>query len=345
MIENTIIFKKFTIKNWKRKQFNYLSLGEITSQDFLNWEKSTFSIEANINSDPEKLLYEEMSVFSEFYKIWKTSIFYKRKYAKITLKLLIKGIWTDNMKFYFNKYYYNLIRFKVDNLYPIWLHITDLMLTKLILNWNLVVHGASVYNEKKDFGFSLIAPPDTGKTYTTFKFLETEGFKFLWEDLSLWDSESNTINCMPYTSTWGHRFSLSKINIWKIPFLWLFFDRKKHSVYDIFGEKKVQKMAPSRIIYLLEKSNNENIVSEVESSEINEIIRKIKVIQRNEFSYYKNPLLLAIDYANNIDLPWTLQKENELIEKYFSENKVYIVKWTNYKNYYELIKTHQETLS
>jgi len=229
----------------------------------------------------------------------------------------------------------------MDNLYPLGIHVSDIFLTKLLNTGNLVVHWACLYNTKNKCAFSLVAPPDTGKTYTTYKFLETDGYKFLGEDLSLWDSKTNKMICMPYTSTWEHRFKLWWFHVWKIPFVWIMVPHKKHSVYDIFWEDKVQNEGDSKIIYLLEQSDEVNSVMPVSKDKLEKIIEKVKLIQRNEFWYYKNPLLLAFDYFNNTDLEWTKEKENKLIDQYFQQNKVFLVNAKDYKEYYNLIKEHQ----
>lgn len=347
MKEITLIFKKFWIKYDEKdfkKLFNYLSLWEIVDQDFLNKESWKNEIEVTVHTvkSPSKFIYESMEDFSSFFRVWKDSVYYNKKYARINLELLIKNISSNKITIYTNKSYKNLVRVKLDGLYPIGIHITDLLLHKFLNTGSLVVHWASVYNEKSNAGFSLIAPPDTGKTYTTYKFMETDGYKFLGEDLSMWDSKENTINCMPFTSTWWHRFSLSKISFSRVPFLWLFLTEDKKSVYDIFGKEKVQNIAPSKYIYLLEKSDSEDCIQEVTEEILPEIIRKIKVIQRNEFSYYKNPILLAYDYVNSFWLPNTIAKEDQLIEEYFNKNKIFIAKGTNYTKFYELIKEHQK---
>ena len=338
-----LIYKKFKLKWYKKDILTYLSLWEITSQEFLDsWNKDMLTANIVFDKNPERFIDEELRKFSDYYKVGKKSIFYNKKYSFLNLKLYIKDLDTNNVTFYLNKSYYNIVKFRMDNLYPLGIHISDIFLTKLLNSWNLVVHGACLYSEKNKWAFSLVAPPDTGKTYTTYKFLETPGFKFLGEDLSLWDSKKDNINCMPYTSTWEHRFKLWGFHIWKIPFLGIMIPHKKHSVYDIFGKEKVQEAGASKIIYLLEQSDKKEGIELVTKKKLEKVIEKVKLIQRNEFWYYKNPLLLAFDYFNNTDLEKTKQKEDDLIDQYFEKNKVYLVNAKNYMDYYGMIKEHQE---
>ena len=163
--------------NKELKLFNYFSLGEIVSKDLFKANKEAIQARVVFCDNPEDFAKETLQDFSSFYKVGNSSILVTRKYSGVTCKLLATGIGTNSPTVYVNNNYYRLIRFKVDNLYPPALHLMDIIMLQIINSGDIVLHGASLTRTSKSESFLIIAPPDTGKTYTTYKLLE-KGYKF-----------------------------------------------------------------------------------------------------------------------------------------------------------------------
>jgi hypothetical protein len=146
---------------------------------------------------------------------------------------------------------------------------------------------------------------------------------------------------MPYTSTWGHRFSFSKIDLSKLPFLGFFVTSEKKGVADIFGDDSVSESADLQVIYLLQKSTKD-AVTKAELDD--ELMRKIMAIQRNEFSYFKNPLIRAYEYHNELDVDAIYDTERRNIKKLLSAKDIYLVEAKDYMSFSKMIEDHQAEL-
>ena len=323
------------------KLFQYFSLGEIMTGLLFKPMKEQFTAEFNIVTDPKSYSTGLSKQFSTFYLIGSDQIYYERRYGGVTCKILVDQVKGDRLKLYVNKSYLKFIKFKIDNIYPVGVHLTDLLLLKIIASGDLIVHAASLYNPKNRQAFLMVAPPDTGKTYTTFQLL-AKGYKFLGEDLSYYDSKADELRCMPYTSTWGHRFSFHKLDISKLPFVGLFANTSKKGVEDLFGSDSVCKSAKLSQIYLLEKSSGEEDVVEVQVTD--ELMRKVMSIQRNEFSYYKNPLLRAFEYYHPLNIDTVFESEAVNMRKLFQGKTIFLVRAPNYEKFQNLIFSHNQKL-
>ncbi len=334
-----IIPGKLAIKfNHPRKVFYYFSLGEIMNGSLFKFNKTTkYKVAINVVKHPRDHVPDTGGHFSSFYKVGDGWVLYERKYGGLSCELAVTGMDSNNLTIYVNSFYLNYIKIKVDNMYPVGIHVTDILLSKMIGDNDLVIHGASLYDTNKKVAFLLVAPPDTGKTYTTYKLLE-QGYKFLGEDLSYYDGESDSLICMPYTSTWGHRFKLKALDVSKVPFVGMFSNSAKKGVEEIFGKESVVERERLDRIYILEKSNTEESISKAKVDD--SLIRKVMAIQRNEFSYYKNPLLRAYEYYHSVDLDGVAAIEARNINKLFEDKEVYLVRAPHYERYKDLISKH-----
>ena len=298
-MRTVIVPKVLTLDiNKELKNLNYFSLGEVVKKNIFNENEEQIQVKIRFVKDPEEHAGEKMSNFSSYYKVGPGSILLTRKYAGITCKMLVKDLLSDSPEFYINKAYYKTIRFKVDNLYPPGVHIMDIIMLRMLKGKDLILHGASLKKKDSEGSFLILAPPDTGKTYTTYKLLEL-GYQFLGEDLSYYQHSTDSLMCVPFTSTWGHHFSGNKRLADKIPFAELFIENDKETVDDLFDKESVAESARLDRIYLIEKDTKKS-ATKINSSD--QLLKKINSIQRNEFSYYKNPLLRAFEYQNNIDI-------------------------------------------
>lgn len=318
-------------------ELQYFSLGEIINKPLFS-TNTNFNVNIIVNNNPLEFFNDQYENFSTYFKVGNQSIYYEKKYGGFNCKILIKNLKEDNITVYVNNAYLRWIRFKIDNLYPVGIHVTDLLLLKIISKGDLIVHGASLYNPNNDKSFLIVAPPDTGKTYSTYKLLKKK-YKFLGEDLSYYSSKEGVLKCMPYTSTWRHHFNDKIFDYSKIPFLGLFFSPEKQIVTDIFGKDSIKDKSRLSKIYILEKSDK-NCIEKVDFND--QILKKALVIQRNEFSYFKNPLIRAFEYFNDIDVDKIMQKEKESLINLLSSHNLYIVKGKTYKDFEILIDNNEK---
>jgi hypothetical protein len=323
-----------------RRVFYYFSLGEIVNgQVFEIKGNELFQTELNIVANPKQYLTEPYDQFSTFYSVNQDEVYYERNYGGIKCAMLVKGMRSNEIQVYANPSYMRLVKFKIDNMYPVGVHLTDLLLLRILQNDDLVVHGASLQNTKTGKGFLLVAPPDTGKTYTTFHLLK-QGYKFLGEDLSYYRSSTDELLCMPYTSTWGHRFSFSKLDPSKIPFVGLFSESNKKGVEEIFGKDAIAEKAELDTIYLIQKGERDRVT---EISAGDDMHRRIMAIQRNEFSYFKNSLIRAYEYYNDINVDRIAEKESENFKKLLGKKKLVLVEGTSYESFKGLIDERERS--
>lgn len=320
-----------------REVFHYFSLGEIMNGTLFKSRLTAYNIDIHVVPHPHEFAVGQYGKFSTFYNIGDSWAFYQRKYGGFTCELLVQGLPGDSLDVYVNPFYLNYVKAKVDSLWPVGVHLTDILLYKIIKHGDLVIHGASLYSPKAEKAFLLVAPPDTGKTYTTFKLLE-KGYKFLGEDLSFYDSQLDALSCMPYTSTWGHRFKFQRIDISKIPFAGLFFNTAKKGVEEIFGKDAIQESAKLDRIYLLENTDGDESITPVKAD--GDLLRKVMAIQRNEFTYFKNPLLRAFEYYHPLDIDAVYDAEASNIRKLFERKEIFLARAPHYEAYERLIMQH-----
>lgn len=337
-MKTVIIPEKLIIEVNKKVNFlNYFSLGECVGKVAFEENKEEFKFKINIVPNPEVYFEAEMEDYSTFYKVGKTTIFYQRKYAIFNCKLLVKNLGTPEVTVYVNQAYLRFVLLKMDNVYPLGIHLTDIFLVNFLKRKDLVLHGASMHNNTTNDSFLLIAPPDTGKTYTSYMLIK-KGYKYLGEDLSFYSKEEDSLFCMPMTSTWGHRFSFSLLDLSKIPFLGLFFTQNKKNVIDIFGKDSVVPKSKLSRIYLLSKSET-NHIEKINYTE--DLFREILAIQRNEFSYFKNPLLRVAEYFNLIKVDDIYGIEADSLKELLMSKVIYKVYATNHDQFHEIINKNE----
>ncbi|MCK5491126.1 MAG: hypothetical protein KAI67_04755 [Candidatus Pacebacteria bacterium] len=344
-MRNVIIPDKITIScNKGIKELPYFSIGEVIDKKIFEPKKEQYKINLNIVKDPKDYFNEELNYFFSNYKIGHNSIYYERSYLKLKCKLYVENLLDDNFKVYINKNYLDFVRVKIDNLYPAGNHLKDILLTKIIASGDLIVHASSLHNLNTNDSFLCIAPPDTGKTYTTLTLLKDKHkYKFLGEDLSYYDGKKDELYCVPFTSTFGQSFDFSAIDLLvKVPMIGALLTKKRKIITDLFGKDCIIKSSKLSRVYVLEKSKEDSLTK----TNLQDVIEKIMTIHRNEFSYFKNPLLRAFEYHNNdkINIDNIYYKEKENFIKLLSDKSLYIVKAKSYDNFHEIINRNEDLL-
>ena len=253
------------------KEFiQYFSLGqnlELYSQSSHSAIEVDFDVVKNLSRDTH-----DAQKFHFFYGYYdKKEVFYERPLSiGIKLKMQVKNL-LDHPRIVVNDSYFKYIRFKADNVYPPGIHLLDILLVNLLQKMYSPLHCAAISSPKNE-GILLVAPPDTGKTLTSFLALN-RGFHFLAEDIAFVDEKYVYAN--PYTSTFlhGDQFgngksgkslrSLVKSIPTKFDLLPYYTRPPKRSISDLVKDVKIDEKAMIKSIFILDRG--ETSLSENES--------------------------------------------------------------------------------
>ena len=266
-------------------------------------------------------------------------IYYERPLGLgINAKLYLKNL-LGNTELFVNESYYKYVRAKVDNLYPAGAHLADVLTIKLLQSGYIPLHCACISN--KQGGIILAAPPDTGKTTTAIS-ATRNGFGFLAEDIVI--ADETCVYANPNTGTFYHleglKSSLSihdlfyKLIYIRIPILSYFISPPDLSITKVMKDIKIEEMSHINKIVILDRGNN--IVERVGHEQA---LKRLLIINRNEFSYHKNSLMFAYCYFNSqsIDLYEYMRKEEDVIRNLVQRYECYILKAIDSKQYYNLM--------
>lgn len=323
------------------KEFiQYFSLGqnlESYSQSSRSAIEVDFDVVKNLSRDTV-----DAQKFHFFYGYYdKQEIFYERPLSVgIKLKMQVKNL-LDHPKIVANEAYFKYIRFKADNVYPPGIHLLDILLVNLLQRMYSPLHCAVISTPNNE-GILLAAPPDTGKTLTSFLALN-RGFHFLAEDIAFVDEKYVYAN--PYTSTFlhGDQFgngrsgkslrSLVKSIPTKFDLLQYYTRPPKKSISDIVKGVKIEEKAMIKNIFVLDRGE-----ASVQRLSPEEAARRILIINRNEFSYYKNPLIFAYSYFNSsLDVNKLMRTEEQIIDTIVNTRDCFLIKSNDPKRYIEQI--------
>ena len=221
-----------------------------------------------------------------------------------------------------NSTYYRLVRMQLGGLKTPGDHLTSVTAVKLLQRGFTLVHGGALSLD--DQGFLITAPGGTGKTLTCLRGVE-EGFALLSEDVSITDG--NLIYGLPLTesfaqSTTGfgsflkHKRPPWRLSVYQrlyrwLPPLGLLFPTPKFNIKDLIPNVQIKTSSPLSAIFILEQGP-----SKVEHLSDKEALRRLFLINRTEFNYQDNKLLLGYSYLNpSLDLRALMELELEVLQK------------------------------
>jgi hypothetical protein len=280
----------------------------------------------------------------KFHYFWgkdeRDEIYYERPVGLgLTLKLFLKDLLRDT-KLVVNDAFFAYVRLKLDSVYPPGVHLADILISNLLYRGYAPVHCAAISSPAGE-GMLLFAPPDTGKTLTTFAALR-QGFHYLAEDIAFVDSEHVYSN--PHTATFLHnkefasqyvRTATDPISsiIKKVPLLSSYAKTPAVSVSSMAKDFQIDEEAPIRRIIILDRGKKH-----IERISKEEAARRILIINRNEFSYHKNSLLFAYSYFNpSFNLNKMMKIEQEIIDTMVSKADCFLAKTSDAREYFHLI--------
>ncbi|HID93730.1 MAG TPA: hypothetical protein EYP60_06505, partial [bacterium (Candidatus Stahlbacteria)] len=227
--------------------------------------------------------------------------------GRTKIKLLVEAF-TSSPKIFVDSFYYQLMRFQYDKIYPPGLHLTNITIIKLLEEGYSPMHCASVSYDGK--AILIFAPPTTGKTFAAISLLD-HGFKILSEDIAIIDDQ-HVYGC-PLTSTF--EFLPSNVKLSKIRAVQAAITKRLslhipvRNIFELVDKSKIDKKARVKIICILDVGE-----PKLEKLTKEETMRRISILNRDEFSWYKDPLLLAYSYFNpSLDLNSLMIKEKAIL--------------------------------
>ena len=218
------------------------------------------------------------------------------------------------------------------SLYPPGVHLSDIISVNLLKRGYMPLHCAAI--SRSNEAVLLIAPPDTGKTLTTLLALK-EGFHYLAEDIAFVDSTYVYSN--RNTSTFLHTDEYYKRNKFSSFFynnpLASYYIIPKISASNILDNCDKDDSALVKNIFLLERG-----IYSSEKIDSSEAMKRILIINRNEFSYFKNSLLFAYSYLNrSLDLNLLMKIEENIIQAIVNKSNCYLLRTNQPKDYIKLV--------
>ncbi len=190
-----------------------------------------------------------------------------------------------------SKLYYDVFRFRIENVLPPGIHLRDLTYIKLVLS-NYIPFHASAFAINDEEGYLILAPPNTGKSFIITQ-LAKMGFKVLSEDITVVNGTSLEMYAVPYTSTMYHELSKLK---YLAPFSY-YLSPRLIAFGRMFKDRLIPK-AKLKGIIILERGSR-RVVRNISKETI--VIRVVG-LTRSEFAIRSNIIANAILYFLEKDI-------------------------------------------
>lgn len=236
-----------------------------------------------------------------------------------------------------NAGYSRLIRTKVNKLIAPGAHLTSAVAVNLLAKGFATVHGACVGFEGKSY--LIMAPPNTGKTYSSVQLILKRGFRFIGEDLVVYDG-SNFVS-VPNTATIRHYPELVKSKKLAmttklgdaIPPLAPFF-ADSHPAFELLKDHWEPRLPVGGIIFLAQGPKATQALDQPDAA------RELWNHNRYEFDYYQNPLLRTLEYFEpEFNLDDSLNRERKLLGQLVQTGANFRITAPTASEYPELIAT------
>ena len=246
-----------------------------------------------------------------------------------------------------NRPYHRFGKLRIGDFCPSGIHLRDVLLAKLISAEYLPLHG-SAFAAAGD-GVLVTGLPGTGKTQIVLQAIK-EGFQYLSDDLTIADGSGRLRACHGVSS---FAYEMNKVpgfqryrqaTYWKnklagflsrgIPLAGSLFEQPYLDVSLFAQHVEFVQEAKARYIFILAKGS-----SRVERLSNQEALNMLVTVNRLEFSYPGNPLLLAHSLLNpRLDLSELMRTEERLLQKLVEGATCFLCVASNPEEYYGLIK-------
>ncbi len=305
----------------------YFPVGEFFLKKIFRKSGDIFLNVSILPSDSDKFKIKNAISSCKEIKVGENKILFEKKLFFISLKLLIENLDLKEIKIYVSSGYFRFLKYRIENLLPLGQILTSIAQIKFLELGCVMIYGASVFNQKRNDSFLILAPPGVGKTYTVSRFIKKKNFKYLGEDVTFYDSKNNRIYCVPFSNSWNRHAKLNHIFI------------KKR--INIFERNNLRKKSNLRRIYILNQSSK-NEIQKLEKNEI--VVEKILSLQRMFFSGYLNNYILryADYYLGNIKIEDKNKRELNIIKKMVEKSEIFDVYADDHSKFYNMISKNEK---
>ncbi|KKR07611.1 MAG: hypothetical protein UT32_C0009G0072 [Parcubacteria group bacterium GW2011_GWC2_39_14] len=317
---------------------SYFSFGEImreTGEDDFVEHKDVICISIeSVNSDSFDSKHCQGTRFARNYSGEANTTSFSKKFLHLNFGLKIKKNSDKNYVFFVTKNYLRFIKYKIENIYPLGIHLFDVLQIETIKLGNIAIYGSAFLNSKSKEASLIVAPPGVGKTYTLLNLAKQENVEIISEETSYVNMVNNAGSLIPTQNTFlnDRKNKGSAMNL--ISFL---FARKIKKRLE--GTLKQINFATSETvlkrIYILENSKND-LIKRLEHSEEN--FKRLLTIQRFTSSYFNNQLLRAFSRFSELNLEQILQREEAILRNLYTNVELYSVCASRVEKFPELIR-------
>ncbi len=246
-----------------------------------------------------------------------------------------------------NKTYHRFGRLRINDFCPPGIHVRDTLLAGLIKAGYAPLHGSAFV--AADNGVLVVGPPGIGKTLILVQAIQ-QGCQYLADDLTIADSNGylhpcSGISSIAYEPGIKRKFHhYTNFKFWNIRFV-EFLSRAVPLVGYLFPppyldirlftpQLEIAGETKARYIFILSRGS-----ARVEKLSAREALRMIIRMNRLEFSYYANQMLLAYSILNPwFDIQGLMRTEEELLKKLVNSSTCFLCVAPSPDEYFGLIQ-------
>jgi hypothetical protein len=243
-----------------------------------------------------------------------------------------------------NKTYYRMGKIRVNDFCPPGMHLKDLLSASLIGAGYIPLHAASIVAENR--GIMLVGAAGIGKT-SILAYALQNGYPYLADDMTVIDTECNIFPCSGISSI-AYESGLENIINGKeikgnsltdkitsiVPPLKYISQKPYLDINMLFPQSELADRTRAGKVFILEKGNSEVVKISKEQA-----FHKIITINRMEFPYSGNQLLLLYSLFNNwLDMNTLRQKEEAVIKNLVASVDCYLCTAPDPQEHFRLIQ-------
>lgn len=246
-----------------------------------------------------------------------------------------------------NRPYYRFGRLRLGDFCPPGTHLRDVLLVKLIKAGYVPFHGSAFASA--DNGIVVVGPPRIGKTLILLQAIE-QGCQYVGDDLVIADSNGHLYPC-PSMSSIAYESGIKRtarryanFRLWNIRFV-EFLSRMVPLAGYLFPppyldirlfttQLEIAGKTKARHVFILARGD-----ADVRKLSAAEALRMIIIMNRLEFCYHENRLLLAYSMLNPwLDLAELMHAEEKLLENLVGCSTCFLCVAPSPDEYFSLIQ-------
>ncbi|MCD6509153.1 MAG: hypothetical protein J7L11_02015 [Thermoprotei archaeon] len=220
----------------------------------------------------------------------------------------------------------------------------SLLELKLLLKGYSLLHAACIERDHK--ANLIIAPPETGKTFTIIRLIKDHGFNFMSDDIVI-VGPGGLLYCFPTPMT-VHTYHLKKLNL-KLPISlglkmrlrWFFkglpligrtIGEFKLPFEEVIGKEKLVLKSRVHRIYLLMKGSKA-----LKEADAEEALKRLLVVGRMHRNIFEDPIVRYAYMHPTIDLDGLFKAQRDIYEELIARAECFMISSRDRMYYAEAI--------